>query len=76
MLTDTELLRRYAHDKVEAAFGELVSRHAPLVYSTALRIVRGDEPLAYDVAQSVFIDFARKASALSHSHRTMSFAAL
>ena len=39
MLTDTELLRRYAGDRSEAAFGELVARHVNLVYSTALRLV-------------------------------------
>ena len=32
MLTDTELLRRYAEDRSEAAFGELVARHVNLVY--------------------------------------------
>src|SRR5438034_11598760 len=58
MLTDTDLLLRYAEDGSEAAFSEIVSRHVNLVYSTALRLVGGDEHLAYDVAQSVFTDLA------------------
>jgi DNA-directed RNA polymerase specialized sigma24 family protein len=61
MLTDIDLLRRYAQHGAEAAFGELVARHANLVYSTALRILNGDRHLACDVAQSVFTDLARKA---------------
>ena len=64
MLTDTELLRRYVEDRSEAAFGELVARHVNLVYSTALRLVGGDEQLACDVAQSVFTDLARKGRTL------------
>ena len=69
MLTDTELLRRYAGDRSEAAFGELVARHVNLVYSTALRLVGGDEQLACDVAQSVFTDLARKAVPLCNRRR-------
>ncbi len=64
MLTDIELLTRYATNRCETAFGELVARHVNLVYSTALRVVGGDAHLAHDVAQSVFIDLARKASRL------------
>jgi RNA polymerase sigma factor (sigma-70 family) len=61
MLTDIDLLRRYAQDSSEAAFAELVARHVNLVYSAALRILNGDEHRACDVAQSVFTDLARKA---------------
>jgi len=65
MTTDSELLRRYAETKSEAAFAELVQRHVNLVYSAALRQVNGDAHLAQDVAQTVFTDLARKAASLS-----------
>jgi len=42
MLTDFELLNRYAEAGSEAAFGDLVSRHIDLVYSTAVRLVNRD----------------------------------
>src|SRR5579859_1412332 len=64
MLTDPDLLRSYAQDTSEAAFGELVARHVNLVYSTALRILNGDEHRAFDVTQSVFTDLAQKAWSL------------
>ncbi len=63
MNDDLQLIRRYARQNDEAAFGELVQRHLNLVWGTARRIT-GDADLARDVAQSVFIDLARKASEL------------
>jgi RNA polymerase sigma factor (sigma-70 family) len=65
MLEDAELLRRYADEKSEAAFAELVQRHLGLVYAVARRQVAGDSHLAEDVAQQVFTALARKASALA-----------
>jgi RNA polymerase sigma factor (sigma-70 family) len=64
MLDDRQLLRRYATDGSEAAFGQLVGRHLNLVYSAALRRTGGDTHLAQDVAQLVFTDLARKARSL------------
>lgn len=65
MADDRQLLRRYATDGSEAAFGELVGRHLNLVFSAALRRTGGDTQLAQDVAQLVFTDLARKARSLS-----------
>lgn len=63
-LTDPQLLRAYAEDHSEAAFGELVRRHVDLTYSVALRIVR-DTHLAEDVTQAVFVALAQNAATLS-----------
>lgn len=63
---DDELLRRYADEKSEDAFAELVRRYLDLVYSAALRQVNGDAHLAQDVAQMVFTELSRKAASLSH----------
>ena len=41
-----------------------MTRHIDFVYPTALRVVNGDSNLAQDVAQTVFIDLARKAGSL------------
>lgn len=65
MRTDAELLRAYAEENSEAAFGELVRRQVTLVYSIALRQCGGDAHLAEDVTQRVFTDLARKAYSLS-----------
>ena len=61
--TDQELLQRYARDRAEDAFAEIVRRHLNLVYSAALRQVQSPQ-LAKDVAQSVFNDLARRAGDL------------
>jgi RNA polymerase sigma factor (sigma-70 family) len=67
-LTDVEdalLLRRYSEEALEEAFSELVRRHFNLVWSAAWRVTR-DADLARDVAQTVFVDLARKAGFLPH----------
>src|ERR1044071_9158408 len=61
--TDLELLKRYARDHAEDAFAEIVRRHLDLVHSAALRQVRSPQ-LAEEVAQSVFIDLAHRATKL------------
>ena len=68
--TDAELLRRYVHERAEAAFAELVRRYLGLVYHAALRQLGGEAHAAEDVTQRVFMLLARKADAL-HSHATL-----
>ncbi len=63
--SDAELLREYARGS-DAAFREIVTRHADLVYASALRQARSPE-LARDIAQTVFSDLVRKAPALAQS---------
>src|SRR6266536_284284 len=58
------LLTEYAIGGSENAFCELVTAYVDFVFSSALRIVGGDRPLAEDVTQTVFTDLARKAVAL------------
>src|SRR5947208_3046510 len=65
MHEDAELLRRYADEKSDEAFAELVRRHLNLVYAVALRQVAGDAHLAHDVSQQVFTALARKAAVLA-----------
>ena len=61
MIEDTELLRRYAEEKSEDAFAELVRRHVNFVYACAVRRVGGNAQLAEDVTQQVFAVLARDA---------------
>jgi RNA polymerase sigma factor (sigma-70 family) len=58
--TDLQLLTRYANQRAEDAFAEIVRRHIDLVHSAALRQVRSRE-LAEEVAQAVFVELARQA---------------
>src|SRR5436190_5049081 len=62
-MDDHELLDEFVRDSSQHAFGELVQRHLPVVYSAALRMVR-DSHLADEVAQSVFTALAQKAGNL------------
>jgi RNA polymerase sigma factor (sigma-70 family) len=62
-LDDNALLRDYGSKGSEEAFAELVSRHLNKVYSTALRHT-GNTHQAEEIAQSVFVLLAKKASQL------------
>jgi RNA polymerase sigma factor (sigma-70 family) len=64
MIDSQRLLADYATSGSKPAFRELVSRYLNLVHSTAVRLVGGDAHLAQDVAQTVFVDLARKARIL------------
>ena len=63
-LTDHELLTAYARNGDQAAFAALVTRHVNLVWSAARRFT-GDDTLAGEVTQAVFIILAQKAGRLS-----------
>src|SRR5476651_2563354 len=65
MTADAELLIRYARERSEAAFAELVRRHIDLVYSAAARRAGGDSHRAEEVTQEVFLSLARRAETLS-----------
>jgi RNA polymerase sigma factor (sigma-70 family) len=64
MPSDTELLCAYAEHGTHDAFHELVRRHLPLVYRSALRQLNCDTHRAEDVAQMVFVALAQQANAL------------
>lgn len=65
-MTDTQqLLADYVASGSETAFRDLVSRYVDLVYSAAIRLVKGDTHLAEDVTQTVFADLARLSRTLS-----------
>jgi RNA polymerase sigma factor (sigma-70 family) len=61
---DTDLLRQFIATRDEAAFHELTRRYFDTVIGAAMRRTNGDRTLAEDIAQIVFIDFARQAKAL------------
>jgi len=70
MTTDQELLRRYSENRDEAAFAEVVRRNVNLVYGAALRLTRGNVPMAEEVTQTVFTELARQAGKLQ-GHPTL-----
>lgn len=61
--TEPDLLRAFRKTRDEAAFRELVRRHLARVMHVALRRL-GDRQAAEEVAQNVFVKFARKAPSL------------
>lgn len=63
--TDRDLLRRYADERADDAFAELVRRHIDLIHSAALRQAGGNESNAADVTQAVFTELARQADQLA-----------
>ena len=61
--TDWQLVRKFADDHSQAAFSELTRRYTNLVYRVCQREL-GDDGLAEDAAQAVFLLLARKAPTL------------
>jgi RNA polymerase sigma factor (sigma-70 family) len=58
--SDRDLLRRFAGERDEDAFGALVRRHAPMVLGVGLRVLRHYQD-AEDICQAAFLLLARKA---------------
>ena len=73
---DARLLRRFVEERSQDAFAQLVRLRIDLVYSAALRQVGGDDHMAREVAQTVFIDLIRHAPCLARApvdHRVALF---
>lgn len=64
---DRELLRAYSVQNDQTAFGVLVKRHGPLVFSVCKRVLHHDQD-AEDAFQAVFIVLARKATSVRKHH--------
>jgi RNA polymerase sigma factor (sigma-70 family) len=67
-LDDIELLTAYRRKKDESAFAQLVKRHGRWIFAAARRRL-GDDHLADDATQAVFIVLADKATELIGSRR-------
>jgi RNA polymerase sigma factor (sigma-70 family) len=63
-MTDLESLRQYAATGSQDAFAADVRQHVDMVYSAARRQTGGDDDLAEEITQRVFIALARKAGSL------------
>ena len=63
-MTDRELLAEYVEGGSQQAFGQIVARHADMVYSACLRRL-GDAHAAEDAVQAAFLVLMRKARSLA-----------
>jgi RNA polymerase sigma factor (sigma-70 family) len=62
-ITDAALLKRYIHERDEAAFEALLRRHGPMVLGVCHRVLRNRHD-AEDAFQATFLVLVRKASTL------------
>jgi RNA polymerase sigma factor (sigma-70 family) len=65
-ISDIALLRRYADDRDETAFAEIVRRYAGMVYAACYRVLQ-DRQLAEDVTQDTFLKLMRRPTHVSLS---------
>src|SRR5829696_2237557 len=64
--TDLALLHRFAQDRDETAFAEIVRRYGSVVYATGRRVLR-DRAAAEDVTQETFLRLMRSPDRCSQS---------
>src|SRR4051812_11002108 len=60
---DRELLRRFSDERDEAAFAEVVRRHAPMLLRVCQRVLHNGHD-AEDVCQAAFLLLAQKADSV------------
>ena len=62
-MSDGQLLKQFIRERSETAFTSLVRRHASMVFAVCRRVI-GDQHIAEDALQAVFLVLARRASSI------------